>query len=534
VSAVAGTGALVRLALRRDRIMLPIWLYSFVAVAAGSASATIRLYPTVASRVQAARSIDGIGGLVALYGRIYDPTSLGAVSMIKLGGLGGALVAVLAMLLVVRHTRAEEETGRLELLGGAVLGRYAALAAALAVAVGTNVLLGLLTAVGLIVVGLPAAGSVAFGLAWAGTGIAFAAVAAATAQLTESARTALGLATAVLGVAYLLRAAGDVAGPGGPGWLSWLSPVGWGQQVRPFAGERWWVLLLPVGFASVVVAASAALVARRDLGAGLVPARPGPAAAGRWLRGPLGLAWRLHRGLLLAWAAGFAVFGAVLGSVAADVRDLLGSQQSRDLFTRLGGSADLTDAFLATELGFFGIAAAAYGVQAALRLRAEESGLRAEPVLATAVGRVRWLASHLVIALAGSAAVLVAGGAAAGLAHAARTGDLGQAARVVGGALAYVPAVSVLTGIVVATFGLWPRLVAVGWAALGVFLLLGELGPVLKLDQWALDVSPFTHVPRLPGAAVTATPLIWLTAAAMALVAAGLAGFRARDVEGGG
>ncbi|GDY33062.1 ABC transporter permease [Gandjariella thermophila] len=532
MSALVGTGSLVRLALRRDRVLLPAWLAVFVLMAAGSAGATVGIYPTAASRAQAAASINDTPSLVALYGLVYDPTSLGAVALIKMIAFGAALVAVLSVVVVVRHTRAEEEAGRLELVGATVVGRHAPLAAALLVAVAANVVLGLVTAASLVAAGLPAPSSAAFGLAWAGVGIAFAAVAAVAAQVTESGRAAIGTACAVLGAAYVLRAIGDTsaASGSGPGWLSWLSPVGWGQQVRPYAGDRWWVLLLPAGFAAVLTAAAYALVLRRDHGGGLLPDRPGRPTTAPSLRGPLALAWRLQRGSLLGWTAGFVLLGVVFGNVASGVGRLVTSPQAREMISRLGGEHALTDAFMATELGFVGVLAAAFGVQAALRLRTEETALRAEPLLATPVRRLAWAGSHLTVALAGTAVLLAGAGLGAGLAHAAGTHDAGQVGRVLLGALVHAPAAWVVTGVVVAAFGLAPRLVVAGWVALVAFLLLGVLGPVFRLDQWAMDLSPFTHVPRLPGGELSATPLVCLVLVAAALVVVGLAGFRRRDI----
>lgn len=530
MNALPGTGELVRLALRRDRVMLPGWIAVFVTVAASSAAATVELYPTMESRIQAAAGINAIPSLVALYGRVYDPTSLGALAMLKMGVFGAALVAVLAMFTVIRHTRAEEETGRLELIGAAVVGRYAALTAALIVTVGANLLLGLLTALGLVAVRLPAAGAVALGLSWAMVGIGFAAVAAVAAQLTRGARTAKGISVAVLGLAYLLRAIGDAGSNDATSWLSWLSPLGWGQQVRPFAGNRWWVLLILIVFAIVLAAGAYALSSRRDMGAGLLADRPGPARAAAGLRSPLALAWRLQRGVLLAWTAGFVVLGAAAGSIASSVGDMLENPQARELITRLGGVQGLTDAYLSVEMGFVGVIVSAYGIQAALRLRSEETGLRAEPVLATAVGRTRWALSHIVIALVGTTVLLIFGGLAVGLVHGAQIGDMGQVGRMLGAALVQLPATWVLTGMVVALFGLAPRLVTAGWVALVAFLLLVELGPLLALDPRVVDISLFTHVPKLPGGELTMTPLVWLTAIAVALTTIGLAGFRHRDI----
>ena len=526
---LVGTRALVRLALRRDRVMLPLWIAVLVATAASSAWATADLYPTLSSRVRAATSFNDIQSLVALYGRVYDPPTTGGLALVKLGGIGAVFVALLAILVVVRHTRAEEEAGRLELLGATVVGRYAALTAALLVAVGANLALAVGTAVGLIAAGLPADGSIAFGLAWAGVGIAFAGVAGVASQLTRSARSATGIAVGVLGLMYLLRAIGDTADSAGPRFLTWLSPIGWGQQFRPYAGDRWWVLLLTVGLALAVAAGAYALLARRDLGAGLVPDRPGPPAAAPSLRSPLALAWRLQRGALLGWTAGFAVLGLVFGNVASSIGDFA-TPEAQDLITRLGGVEGLTDAYIRVCLVVIGMTASAYGVQAALRLRSEETAQRAESILATATGRIRWAWSHVLIAVAGTTLLVAVGGAAAGIMRGVQTGDAGKGGAMLGGALAQAPAACVVTGIVVALFGLAPRFVAAGWGVLAAFVLLGELGPLFELDQRVLDVSPFAHAPRIPGDALTVTPLLTLTALAALLILAGLAGFRRRDV----
>src|SRR5262249_59115279 len=100
------------------------------------------------------------------------------------------------------------------------------------------------------------------------------------------------------------------------GALSWPPPMGGSQQLRPYGPLRWWVLVIPVLFTIAVTAVAYVLAGRRDLGTGLLPVRPGPPVAGASLDGPLGLAWRLQRGTLLAWAAGPAVYGPVIGALA--------------------------------------------------------------------------------------------------------------------------------------------------------------------------------------------------------------------------
>jgi ABC-2 type transport system permease protein len=332
----------------------------------------------------------------------------------------------------------------------------------------------------------------------------------------------------VLGGAYLLRAVADT----GPTGLVWLSPVGWGLNVRAYANERWWVAGLFVGFAVLFTVAGYALVARRDVGAGLLPERLGRAEAAPSLASPFALAWRLHRGLLLGWVVALALTGAVLGGAASGIGDLQSpSQGITDILARMGGRKGLTDAFLAAIFGITGMVAAAYTVQATLRLRQEESSGRVEALLATPVGRLRWAASHLVFALLGTALLLVVAGVAGGLSYGAQVHDVGgQFGRVLGAAVVQVPAAWVLAGLGVALIGLAPRLTALTWAVLILSVLLVELGALFGLNQWVVDATPFAHVPKLPGSAFTVTPVLWLTAIAVALGAAGLAGLRRRDI----
>jgi ABC-2 type transport system permease protein len=198
---------------------------------------------------------------------------------------------------------------------------------------------------------------------------------------------------------------------------------------------------------------------------------------------------------------------------------------------RLGGVNGIIDQFLAAMLGLLGLVSSVFAVQAVLRLRGEETALRTEPVLATRTSRWAYTGSHLAVAAAGVVALVVVGGVAMGIAHGLRVGDVGpQVSGLLVAALVQVPAAWVLAGLTLALFGLLPRFAAAGWAALVVCLLLGQLGPALRLPQWAMDVSPFTHVPKLPGGQLTGTPIGWLLVVSVVLAVAGLIGFRRRDI----
>ncbi|SEF30771.1 ABC-2 type transport system permease protein [Amycolatopsis pretoriensis] len=527
---LAGTWHLTRLALRRDRVVLPIWIVLLSIVPASTVNTFTQFYPTVADRLALQAGANTNPSYALLYGPPFDLTTAGGFIAWRMCGFLALLTGLMVVFTVTRHTRAEEDTGRAELLGSAVVGRYAALTSALLVAGGASVLIGLVQAVSLIGAGLPAAGSVAFGASEALAGLGFTAVAAVAVQLAEYSRTANGIGTAVVGAAFLVRGAGDSTVDAR--WLSWLSPIGWVQQVRAFAGERWWVLLLPVVFALVVGAAGYWLLPRRDVGVGILPPRPGPARAAASLRSPLALAWRLHRGPLLGWTIGTAVVGAVFGSIASGIGDLVGSSpQAQQIFERLGGSHALTQAFLAAMAGMFAMVASLYGVQAVLRMRGEETAIRLEPVLATSVGKLRWAAGHLVFAFLGTALLLLAGGLFMGLANGLRTGDVGgSVGDALAGMLVQLPAAWVVVALAVTIFGLVPRFSAAAWAVGALALLLSLFGPVVNLPQAVLDVSPFQHPPKIPGQELVATPLVWLTVVAVVALVAGLVGWRRRDV----
>jgi ABC-2 type transport system permease protein len=533
---LANTGALARLAFRRDRIMLPAWVYVITAAIASNSYSLNKLYPTAAARADLVASGGQNPALVFLYGRLWGD-SLGAVSAWRYGVWAAIFAALMSIFLVIRHTRADEEAARLELVGSAAVGRLAALTAGLLVALAANMVLAVLLVVVLVVLGLPVAGSVAFALAITTCGVAFAAIAALAAQLAAGARAARGIAIGVLGAAYLLRAVGDASGAGGVSWLTWLSPLGWTELTRPYTSDRWWVLALPLALTAAATAGAYVLAVLRDHGAGLLPDRPGAAAASAWLRSSFGLAWRLQRGTLYGWAAGFAFTFAASGAAAKGIGSLLGgSSQLRNAFTRLGGQAGITDAYLAAIMSLAGLAAAAYATSAVLRLRAEETGGQAEPLLATAIGRTRWGLSHIAVAVAGTAILLAVAGVAAGLGYGLRTGSAGpEVARLLGAGLAQLPASLAVAGAAVVLFGLAPRAsVAGAWTVVGVLVLIALFGQVLRLSQPILDVSPFTHVPKLPGAAVTVhttgAPLLWLSLAVVALVVTGLAALRRRDI----
>jgi ABC-2 type transport system permease protein len=525
-----GTGTLLRFNLRRDRVRLPAWLAGIALVQVGGAATYPDLYPTVADRQLQAAVVGDNPAMRAMTGPGYGLAdyTFGAMISNEFFSLLAVVVALMSVLLLVRHTRAEEEAGRAELVRASVVGRYAHLTAALAAVAVANLAVGLLVALGLGSLGIETvdwAGSLMFGGALAAVGLVFAAAAALAAQVTAYGRAAAGLAGTLIALAYLLRAVGDVADNG----LSWLSPIGWAQATGPYVLDRGWPLGLALAATAVLVAVAFRLSARRDVGAGLGQQRPGAARAAVWLTSPLGFAWRLQRAGLLWWSVAILLVGLSYGSSVSILEEYADNEVVQELVAGMGG-ATLTESWLSMIIGLVAMVCTVFAVIAVLRPRREEVSGRAEAVLATGLSRARWTATHIVVGMAGGVVLLLVTGLSLGGAGALATGDPDLVWQVLGAAVAYAPALWLTSGLAVAAYGWAPRAVGVAWALLAYAILVIYLGGLLQLPQWLLNLSPYTHVPRMPAADFSPWPLAALTVIAAGLVAAGLAGFRRRDL----
>lgn len=528
----AGTPAMIRLVLRRDRIRLPIWIVALTLFTVGSLQSFRDTYPTAADRETVARLAE-LPAMVGMVGHNYQPQDYNFGIMVghQLTVMTALVFGLMSILLLVRHTRAEEEAGRAELLRSSVVGRHSTLAAALIVVICANLAAGTLTALGLAssgLEGMTTSGSFLYGLSVAGAGIVFAGVAAITVQITEYGRGAMGMALGVLGAAYALRAAGDL----GENFLRWLSPLYWGQASWPFAvNERWWPLALTLAVAAVLIGLGFRMSTMRDVGAGLRPPKMGAPEGSAALTNPLGFAWRLHRASVIAWASGLFVFGLTYGMLVNGVEDMLEQLTALgDVLPDIPG-ATLVDSWVAMLITFLSIVASVQAVLAVNRIRSEESSGRAEPVLATGVSRGRWMGSHLTVAFGSSALVVLAAGFGLGGAGALALGDAEFLTRMLGAAAVHVPAVWMAAGLAAALYGLAPRLQGLAWIIPVYGILVVYMGAIFGFPEWMYNYSPFGHIPEVPAVAIEWTPVIVLVAITAVLTVAGLVGFRRRDLE---
>ena len=525
--ALAGTGTLVRFALRRDRLRLPLWVALGAGLVASQSASSQTLYSAPGALEGYRASVGSNAAAIAFSGPPVGLDTVPGTVAFEISASVMVAAALMAMFTTARHTRADEEAGRTELVRSAHVGRHAPMAAAVIVASLACVATGL--AIGLVgtATGLPGRGSFLLGAAVGACGLVFAGITAVAAQLTESTRSTYGLVGAVFGLSFVLRAVGDINGS----WLSWVSPIGWAQAVHPFSGDRPLPLVLCLVATVALLAAAVQLLDHRDLGAGLLPARPGEPVAGRLLASPLGLALRLHRAALVAWTVSLALLGAVYGSVGDAVESLFADNVAAQAFFPEASSAGLVEAYFATIFAFQALLAAAYGVSAVLRARTEEATGRAEPVLATATSRGAWLGSHVAIALLGSALLVAASGGCTALVRALSVGDLGSFGRLFAASLAYVPAVWVVVGVTAALVGALPHAATgLAWGVLAYVVLVTMLADALNLPAWMDDLSPFSWTPLAPIEPWTTAAAVGLVAVVVGLLALGFGAFRRRDL----
>jgi ABC-2 type transport system permease protein len=522
--------------LRRDRVRLSVWTLSVVAFYAYFAVALDAMGPqALAARALVMETPAG----VIMGGPGYGIENYTVGVAIANEGITWIVLAlgIMSVLHVVRHTRAEEETGRSELVRAAPVGRHAPAVAAIVTLFVVNAVIAVVSALALYGVSDGAMGlEDSFGLT-VGSGLSamvFGAVAVVACQITEHGRGATGMGLAAYGLALVLRSAGDIQERHG-NVLSWLSPIGWAQQMRAFVDLRWWPTALSVVAIVLLLALAAFLASRRDFGGGLVATRNGRADASAGLRSPLALAWRQQRAVFGWTALGMALMLFATGTLLPDIVEMGASGAAdNEMFEAVFGGTDpavVRDGFLEMMTLFVALACAAYAIVLSGRAKAEETAGRAEVVLALSVSRSRWFGAHLVV-VGLSTVALVAVSVYAMWAGAAQVG-MGEP-----GLAAYTDvfwtysvALLVYLGLSAALYAWVPRFASAAWLLLVYTFVVGMFGPIFDLPEEAEAVSPFDWLPAGFGAAPDAANMIGLAGVTTALLIVALLGFRRRDLQ---
>jgi ABC-2 type transport system permease protein len=536
-------GVLLRQRLRRDRVQLVLWIVGTAALALMATTAVTTTFGDTAEREGILR-LTMVAPAILVFRGTPDGAEEGQFAFFLIFAFLALLAGLMSTFLAVRHTRGDEEAGRAELVAATPASRVLPTTATVIHGVLANAVLGAAVAVAFIASGLDAAGSLVAGAAIAASGVAFLSVGLVFAQLFRTSRAANGAGVATVIAAYFVRGIGDAAGePSDDGlhrmplWISWLSPIGWGQRTGAFAENALTPLLLTLGFAAVLVVLVYVFQSARDSGASVLPGVRGRDHGGPLLSGSLGLAWKLNVGAVVSWAAGAAVMGALATSLTPLV-DQIGSDVPDVAVTLqqiVGSDATLEQALTTTFFSVIGILASACALQLVMRARQEEAHGTAETVLATPVPRQRWLGEYGAVAFLGVVVVIALAmlGAFAGAQSADDPAGMSQDAAQA--AIAQLPAVLVFLGIGMLLFVLVPRvMIGVAWALLTLGAFFGVFGELLGLPDWVHDLSPFAHSPVPIGDDVDWSGGAWMIAIGLAAIALSIVLMRRRELATGG
>ncbi len=516
--------------LRLERVRLAVIGLIMALNAVGNVIGYRDTYPDEASRQQFAAAFQGNLALRLFYGIPRDLASVGGYVEFRVVAIVGVLAAAWAVFAAARALRGEEDAGRWELVLCGAITRSGATALVLAALLLECGALWLVTAASLWLVGtipgdLTTGQAMLIAAAVILPGVLFAALGALACQVAGSHRGAQAIGGALIAVALLLRIAADLAS--GAGWLRWLTPFGWAEQLHPVTGARTWVMLLFVVGALLVGGAALLIAARRDLGASLAP-RYAARSRDRLLGSTSRLAVRTELSTLLVWVVAAGAFAAILGAFAKSIAD-----QASKIHLHAFTQVTTARGYLALSFVLFTLAVSLFATSHISGIRDDEGSGRLETLFALPIARRSWLAGRLAVAAGSSVALALLIGLLAWAGAASQSSGVSLGSLVEAGANC-VPAALCFLGLGALLFATLPRLSGGGALALvGVAFLWELLGALVGAPAWLLALSPFHHVAAVPQSAFDAQGALAMIAVAVGAGVAAVEVFIRRDLLSG-
>ena len=524
---------LVFFILRRERVISTIWIALLVLIVAGLAGPMGEVFD--AASLAALGATMENPAMVAMMGPPYgiENYTLGAMYSNSTLLLSAITVAVMNIFLVVRHTRADEELGRYEVLRSLPVGRMSNLAATMIFATDVNMLISVLTGFGLFFLGdysMTFGGSMLFGAALGVTGLVFAAITALFAQLSPTSRGTTGHAFMAMGIFYMMRAAGDINNEA----LSLISPLGLVMRVQVYVENNVWPILVLLAIAAVITAIAFALNSRRDIDQGFIPQRAGHPEAKKSLLSPFGLSKRLVMGSIITWVIVMFTLGASYGSILGDIDEFVANFEFYQIL--LGTSEDFSTItlFAAMQNAMMSTVALIPLITIILRARGEEKEGCTEIILSASVKRSTYLASFVGMAFALSIVlqlVTTFGLYLAGIAVLPDPSEL-PLATLLQGSLVYLPAMWIMMGLATLLIGALPKATSAIWVYFGFAFFMSFLGRMPNvLPEWVSYLSPFHYTPEIPMDDINVPVLVAMSAIAICLTAGGFFFYNKRDIR---
>ncbi|GAE37240.1 ABC transporter permease [Halalkalibacter akibai] len=526
------TGSIVRFIVRRDRVRMPIWIISLTIITLVTAAAFTDLYQSEQERQAIAETMKN-PAMTAMVGPGYglDHYIEGPMMAHQMLLFTAIVVAIMSILLVARHTRLDEEEGRVELIRALPVGRLSNISATLSVMFALNIVIAFAIGFGLTSLGIESidlVGSLLYGAAIGSIGMYFAAVTGMFAQLSDSSRGTIGYSFTVLGVFYIVRAIGDV----GHEPLSWLSPLGLILRTEVYVNNYWWPVIFTVGSAVLITLITFYLNSIRDLNSGFLPTRPGPKQASRFLQNPIGLAVRLQRTSMIAWAIGMYILGVSYGSILGDLEAFIESNEMMSQMLSPIEGLTMTEQFLTMLMSIISMICTIPALMMMLKLKGEEKKNRTENLLSGAVSRYNVIGSYFLLSFFSGFFMLFL--AFIGLWSAATVvmDDPISFFTMFKAAMIYLPAIWFMIALTVLLIGLFPQFTSFIWLYLGYSFLVVYLGNLLPFPEWMGKLSPYAYIPKLPVEEINYLNITVLTVLAILLVNIGFIAYKKRDIAG--
>jgi ABC-2 type transport system permease protein len=509
-----------------------IWGVVFGLWVVSTVEAFLKGYPTLAERRQLAQSLQSFQMILGV--PHHADTVAGftswrvSLAIIVIGAIWGLLTGTGTL-------RGQEEAGQWELLLSGPTTKRRAVVQALLGFGGALLAMFIPTVLLILASGnLPGAhftplGSLLFATSLVlGAGV-FLAVGALTSQLAATRSQAATIAAVVLGVSYLIRMVADSRSS--LGWLRWLTPLGWGENLRPLQDAQPIALAPMVGSIGACAILAVWLAGRRDLGASVLRQNERRSGSGRFLLGPLTLALRMSRTSGLAWLGGAAVTGYVYGSLTRSSAAILTSSPAITAALGRLGVKQASEGYLGVVFLIVDVFIAIVAATQVSAIRGEEATGRLDYLLVRPVRRRTWLAGRVAVSLV----LLLLTGQVAGFftwfgAESQHAG-VGLGKLLEAGFNATIPSLFVL-GAGVLVFGLLPRRAVI--AAYGIVawsFLVDLLGSLLKGSEWLKDSSLFSHIALAPAAKPDWGAVAVIAGLALAAAAVGVLAFQRRDIE---
>jgi len=529
--AAQATSAIARRAFADSRARNISYALLFAGVAYANVVGYTTAYPTAAGRLAFARDFGNNASVRLFYGKPYDLLTVGGYSAWRIGGFMSIFAGIWGVLAAVRAFRAEEDSGRQELvLAGVLSRRHAYLAALAAIAAGV-LMLWLVTFLGLAAGGLSVGGSAYLALATVSVAPVFAGVGALASQFAPTRRIALELGIGALAAMLVARVLADTSSS--LEWLRWLTPLGWVEELRPFTGARPAVLLLPLALCAGLLVLAGSIAARRDVGSGLLATRDSAPPRSRGLSSTAGLALRGEIPSLAGWLLGTGFFALIVGLVSNTISsaDISGNVQSK--LQKLGGVSIVHPAgYIGLCFLFFLLSISLFCCSQLAAARHEEAEGTLETLFALPAGRAPWMLGRLLLAAAGALALSLTAGLCAWLGGALVNAHV-PLSNMLEAAVNCMPIALLFLGLAALAFALVPRAGApLAYGIVACAFVWQLFGGLLNVPHWLLEVSPFAHVGLVPAQPLRVGAAVLMCALGAAACALAVRLFSARDLIG--